>query len=692
MARTPQAPAPDRKPKDVSVHGDLRIDPYFWLRERDNPQVLAHLQAENAYARAWFEPLADLQQGLYAEMLARIQEDDESVPYRKGAWWYLNRTGKGLAYPVYARRLGAPDGPEQMLLDLNVLAEGKPFMQAGTLTVSPDGALLAYALDETGSLDYCLQIKRLSDGHLLPLQMENVRGAVWASDSQTLFVLTHDEARRACKVWRCNVNQSDGGTLVYEDRNELFWVGLGKTLDERWVVIRSDSSDTTELRVMSADKPTARQRLVVPRRKGREATLEHRLGLFYLLLNDTGPNFRLISVSAAKPELATAQEMVAHRHDVLLEDLDVFAQHLVLTERQAGMKTLRVFDLTSGEDHTVGFDETVYSTYTQHNAEFETESLRLSFQSLTTPESVIDYDMVRRQLTVKKSQPVLGGYDRKHYAAQQVWATAPDGQRVPVSLVWRRDRRTEGQSQPLLLEGYGAYGISNDVFFSSSRLSLLDRGAIVALAHVRGGSDLGRTWYLDGKLSRKMNSFTDFIACAEALVKEGWTQPGQLIIEGGSAGGLLMGVVTNLRPELFKAVVADVPFVDMLNTMLDDSLPLTTGEYLEWGNPNKKADYRNMRAYSPYDNLAPQAYPAVYLRTSLNDSQVPYWEAAKYAARLREVSTSGQPVILHINLDAGHGGASGRYEALKERAEVLSFMLTQWGLATGEEPCRPHKQ
>jgi oligopeptidase B len=682
-------PATQRKPKDVSVHGDPRTDPYFWLRERDTPQVLAHLQAENAYAQAWFEPLSGLQRALYAQMLARIQEDDETVPYRKGDWWYLSRTAKGLAYPVHARRRGAPDGPEQMLLDLNLLAQGKAFMQAGTLTVSPDGELLAYALDETGSLDYRLQVKRLGDGQHLALQMENVRGAVWAQDSKTLFVLTHDEARRACKVWRCDVHQADSAVLVYEDRNELFWVGLGKTLDERWVVIRSDSSDTTELRVISADKPAARQRVVVPRRKGREATLEHRQGLFYLLLNDTGPNFRLVSVSSTKPDLSAAQELVAHRADVLLEDLDVFAQHLVLTERQAGMKTLRVFDLLLGEDHTVGFDETVYSTHTQHNAEFETQTLRLSFQSLTTPESVMDYDMAHRQLTVKKRQPILGLYDRTHYAAQQVWATAPDGQRVPVSLVWRRDLRTEGQPQALLLDGYGAYGISNDVFFSSSRLSLLDRGVIVGLAHVRGGSDLGRTWYLDGKLSRKMNTFTDFIACAQALIDQGWTRPDRLIIEGGSAGGLLMGVVTNLRPGLFKAVVAEVPFVDMLNTMLDDSLPLTTGEYLEWGNPNKKADYRHMRAYSPYDNLVPQAYPAVYLRTSLNDSQVPYWEAAKYAARLREVTTSGEPVVLHINLDAGHGGSSGRYEALKERAAVLSFMLAQWGLAETQPGATP---
>lgn len=681
-------PAPQPRPHVTLIHGERRVDPYFWLRERDNPAVLAHLQAENAYAQSWFSPLADCRQTLYAEMLARIQEDDETVPYRKGAWWYLTRTGKGKAYPIHVRRHGGPDGPEQVLLDLNELAAGKPFLQAGTLTVSPDAELLAFALDETGSLDFRLRVRRIGDQQLLPLCVDDVRGAVWAQDSRTLFVLTHDKARRACRVWRHDVLCADAGVLVYEDRNELFWVGLGKTLDERFIVIRSDSSDTTELRVIPADRPNGRQRVVLPRRKGREATLEHRDGLFYVLLNDTGPNFRLVTVPRAKPDIGSATELVPHRSDVLLEDLDVLARYLVLTERTGGLQTLRVIHIASGTAHSISFDEAVYSTCTQNNAEFDCDTLRLSFQSLTTPESVIDYDMGHRQLTVKKRQPVLGSFDRSQYEAQQVWGTAPDGQRVPVSLVWRRDRRTPGTPQPLLLDGYGAYGISNDVFFSSSRLSLLDRGVIVGLAHVRGGCDMGRSWYLDGKLSRKMNTFTDFIACAQVLVDQGWTQPERLIIEGGSAGGLLMGAVTNMRPELFKAVVADVPFVDVINTMLDDSLPLTTGEYLEWGNPHRRSDYRTMRAYSPYDNLRPQAYPAIYLRTSLNDSQVPYWEAAKYAARLREVSTSGQPVVLSINLAAGHGGASGRYDALKERAEILSFMLAQWGLA-GLAPSAP---
>jgi oligopeptidase B len=681
MTVLPPPPQAARKPKDVSVHGDTRIDDYFWLRERDDPEVLAHLKAENAYAEAWFAPHAAFKDRLYAEILARIQQDDEAVPYRKGAWWYATRTAKGLQYPVHVRRRGAPDGPEQVLVDLNELARDKPFLQLGVLAVSPDARLLAYSLDETGALDFTLRVRDLETGAALPVQIEKTDAAVWANDNTTLFYLTKDEAKRSARVWRHTIGQDGPDTLVWEDRNELFWVSLAKTLDQRYIVIGSDSKDTSERRVIDADRPASRMRIVVPRRKGREAQLEHRDGRFYLLVNDTGPNFRLVSVAATKPDLAQAAELIAHRQDAMLEDLDIFARHMVIAERDRGVQKLRVWDFASGASHHVDVDEAVYSAHTKHNAEFDTDSLRFAFVSLTTPETIYDYDMSARALTLKKRQPVLGSYDRTQYASCQIQARATDGAQVPVSLVWRKDRRRDGVPQPLLLDGYGAYGISNDVYFSSARVSLLDRGVVVALAHVRGGADLGRRWYDEGKLASKMNSFTDFIACAEALVAQGWTTPAQLIIEGGSAGGLLMGAVTNLRPDLFKAVVAEVPFVDVINTMLDETLPLTVGEYLEWGNPKKKVDYHTIRAYSPYDNLRALDYPAIYLRTSLNDSQVPYWEATKYAARLRTLNTSDEPVLLSINLDAGHGGASGRYDALRERAQTLTFMLVQWGLA-----------
>ena len=681
MSPLPPPPRPARKARDVTVHGDTRIDDYFWLREREDPEVLAHLRTENAYADAWFGPQAAFKDRLYAEILARIQEDDEAVPYRKGAWWYLSRTAKGRQYPTYLRRHGAPDGPEQVLLDLNALAEGKPFLQLGTLAVSPDARLLAYSLDETGALDFTLYVKDLDTGAALPVKIEKTDAAVWANDNATLFYLTKDEAKRTARVWRHTIGQTGPDTLVWEDRNELFWVSLSKTLDQRYIVIGSDSKDTSERRVINADRPASRMRIVVRRRKGREAQLDHRDGQFYLLLNDTGPNFRLVRTPAAEPDLVRAVELIPHRNDVMLEDVDVFARHMVVAERDRGVQKLRVWDFASGDSHHIAFDESVYSAHTSHNAEFDTDSLRFAFVSLTTPQTTYDYDMATRALTLKKRQAVLGGYDRTRYEARQIQAVASDGSAVPVSLVWRKDRRHDGVPQPLLLDGYGAYGISNDVYFSSARLSLLDRGVVVALAHIRGGADLGRRWYDDGKLAKKMNSFTDFIACAEALVAQGWTTPSQLIIEGGSAGGLLMGAVANLRPDLFQAVVAEVPFVDVINTMLDDTLPLTVGEYLEWGNPNKRAEYRTIRTYSPYDNLRAQPYPAFYLRTSLNDSQVPYWEAAKFAAKLRDLKTDDHPVLLHVNLDAGHGGASGRYDALRERAQTLTFMLARWGLA-----------
>lgn len=675
------APQAARKPKDVSIHGDKRIDNYFWLRERDNPEVLAHLKAENDHAEAWFKPLNEFKNKLYAEMLARVKEDDEGVPWRKGAWWYFSRTATGQQYPTWARRKGSPDAADETVLDMNTLAKGKPFLQLGTFAPSPDGKMLAYSLDETGALDFTLYVKNMANGEILPLKIEKTAGAVWANDNRSLFYLTKDEAKRTAQVWRHELGQAGADTLVYEDRNELFWVDLAKTLDGQYIVIHSDSKDTTELRVISADKPKSRLRIVLPRKKGREASLEHRDGLFYLRVNDTGPNFRLVTVPAAKPDIAQAKELIAHRKNVMLEDVEVFSQHMVIAERDGGLQKLRVWDFATGQSHHIAFDEAVYSASAKDNHDYDTDTFRFAFVSLATPQTTYDYQMATRTLTLKKRQPVLGGYDSALYESRQIRARAKDGTLVPISLVWRRDLRQAGQPQALLLDGYGAYGISNDVYFSNSRVSLLDRGVVVALAHVRGGTDLGRSWYDDGKLAKKMNTFTDFIACAEALVEQGFTTPKQLIIEGGSAGGLLMGVVTNLRPELFKGVVAEVPFVDMLNTMLDETLPLTVGEFLEWGNPKKKADYAVMRAYSPYDNLKAGAYPAIYLRTSLNDSQVPYWEPAKYAAKLRTLKTDQNPLLLSINLDAGHGGASGRYDALKERAQTLTFMLAQWGLA-----------
>jgi len=693
----PAPPVAPKQPKDVTVHGDRRVDDYFWLRERDNPEVHAYLRAEAAYTEAWLKPLLPLREALYDEMLGRIQQADEAVPVREGRWWYSTRTVQGGQYPIHLRRaaVGAqrrydPQAPEQVLLDLNEMARGKKFLSLGGKAVSPDGRLLAYATDETGARDYRLQVKEIASGRTLPLVAEKVMGFEWAADNRTLFFLTADEAKRSHRLWRQRIGQAEP-TLLYEEKDDIFDLEIARTQDHRYVVLTVRSKDTNELRVVDARRPTSAWRVVVPRQTGREAELEHRDGRFYLLVNDTGRNFRLVTVPAARPDLAGAKELLAHRTDVMLEELTMFKRHLVLLERAAGALQMRVFRFGPGgqpvDPHVVAFDEPVYSARPVDNWEYDSQTLRFSFQSMVTPPSVYDYQLDTRERQLRKVQPVLGDFDPKRYASERVWATAKDGTRVPISLVYRRDLREAAKGpQPLLLYAYGSYGAPVDPSFSSPRLSLLDRGVVFAIAHIRGGGDLGKTWYDAGKLDRKMNTFTDFISAAETLVQQGWTRPEQLIIHGASAGGLLMGVVTNLRPELFKAVVSEVAFVDVINTMLDETIPLTTGEFIEWGNPKVEAQYRWMREYSPYDNLKPGAYPAIYLRTGFNDSQVAYWEPAKYTAKLRTLKTDNNQLLFDINMDVGHGGASGRFDALKERAQTYLFMLQQWGLLHTVQP------
>ncbi len=685
------APVAPRVPRDASLHGERRTDDYAWLRERDDPRVLAHLEAENAHTAAWLEPHAALRRRLYEEMLGRIRQDDEDVPCRDGQWWYWSRTRAGRQYPLEMRRaaVGAerrfdPEGADEVLLDLNELAEGKAYLDLGSFDVSPDGRWLAYSLDETGGLDYTLRIKDLQRGEVLPLAIDDTDGAVWANDNRTLYYLTVDEAKRAHRLWRHVLGSGRADRLLYEERDELFGLGLGKTRDHRYVLLQIDSADTSEVRVLDADRPLARPRVVLPRRGGTEYSLDHRDGLFYLLVNDRGRNNRLVSVDAQRPDLGRAVELIAHRSDVMLEEVDVFAGHLVVTERSGGGLQLRVRDLFDGQEHRLAFDEPVYSASGFDNAEFDTTQFRFEYTSLVTPPTVYDHDFATRERVLRKREPVLGGFDAALYASERIAATAPDGTSVPISLVYRRDLRggaSAGRPQPLLLYGYGSYGIASEPEFSSARLSLLDRGVVFAIAHVRGGGDLGRTWHDAGKMAGKHRSFSDFIACAEALVEQGWTEPSRLIIQGGSAGGLLVAAAVNQRPELFKAMVAEVPFVDVINTMLDESLPLTVGEFLEWGNPKIPEQYAWMRGWSPYDNLRAGAYPAMLLETGLNDSQVQYWEPAKYAARLRTLKTDDNPVLLQVNLEAGHGGASGRFDALWELSLGYTFMLVQWGLA-----------
>ena len=688
-APTMQAPLAPREPKDVTVHGDRRVDDWFWLRDRDDPRTLAYLRAENAYADAWFVPHVALKETLYQEMFSRIQQDDDSVPYRKGDWWYASRTLTGEQYPRHIRRRAAgserrydPDGSDETLLDLNEMARGKAFLRLGAATVSRDATRLAYTADFTGGRDYALHLKDLATGAVDAWTLPEVASVVWANDSGTLYYVTMDEAKRANRLWRHILGAGTADLLLYEEVDELFSIDVSKTRDERFVVVAIGSMDSSEIRLIDADATGADVpplRTVFPRRADIEVDLDHRDGRFFVRINDTGRNFRLVSIDAVTVDLASAVEIIAARDDVMLDDFDLFAKHLVVTERVAGSLELRVFDLAQVGEHRIAFDEAAYSVHTGANPEFETTTLRFVFTSMTMPASTFDYDLITRERVLKKRQPVPG-YDPALYASDRLMAKAADGTEVPISLVWRRDTKVRGP-QPLLLYGYGSYGIPLDPAFSQTRVSLLDRGVVFAIAHIRGGGDLGRSWYEAGKMARKETTFTDFIACAEALVERGLTVPQMLAIEGGSAGGLLMGAVVNRRPELFKAVVAEVPFVDVINTMLDETLPLTAGEFIEWGNPKIAEQYEWMRAYSPYDNLTPGAYPAMLVRTGLNDTQVAYWEPAKYVAKLRTLRTDANPLLFKVNLEVGHGGASGRFDSLREIAEDDVFLLAQWRLA-----------
>jgi oligopeptidase B len=673
-------PAAARKPRSMTKHGDRRVDPYFWLREKENPEVIAHLEAENRYTQAVMKPLEGFREALYQEMLGRIKETDESVPYRKDGYWYYQREVEGLQYPIYCRRKGTMKAPEEVLLDVNQLAKGKKFTSVGLMDVSRDGRMLAYTVDFTGFRQYTLYVKELEGGLLRRESAQRVTSATWAADNRTIFFVEEDETtKRSYRLHRWTLDDP-GPEAVFEERDELYDLSVGDTRDGELLVMGSHSKDTTEMRVLAADAPRGEFRVVLPRRSGHEYFVDHREGELFIRTNDKGPNFRLVRAPLADPRPANWKQLVAHRSLVMLEEVDVFRDFWVLVERDKGLLKLRITDFASGKAHHIAFDEAVYAANPSVNAEFDTRTFRFVYESLVTPRTWFDYDVAKRSRKLLKQQPVLGGYDPSRYESAAITATARDGTRIPISLVYRKDKRASGP-RPLLLYGYGSYGIPMDPYFRSSRVSLLDRGMVFAIAHIRGGGDRGKTWYDDGKLMKKKNTFTDFVAVAESLVRRKITAPDRLVIQGGSAGGLLMGAVVNLRPGLFRAVVSQVPFVDIMSTMLDASLPLTIGEYLEWGNPNEPRAYKYMRSYSPYDNLKRGPYPAMLVETSLNDSQVMYWEPAKYVAKLRTLKIDSNPLLLKTIMEAGHGGASGRYDALKELAFTYAFVLDQVGLA-----------
>ncbi|MEN3328983.1 MAG: oligopeptidase [Acidobacteriota bacterium] len=679
-AGAPQPPMAEKKTKTTNIHGTTLVDDYFWLREKTNPAVLAHLQAEDAYTQTVMKPTEALQEKLYKEMLSHIKQTDTNVPYRAGNYFYYTRTEEGKQYPIYCRKKGSLEAPEEIVLDQNELAKGQKFMSVDTFLPSDNGNLLAYSTDNTGYRQYVLQVKDLRTGELFPERIERVTSFAWANDNKTFFYVTEDAVtKRSDKFFR-HVLGTDKTDLVRDETDELFDISVYRSRDKAVIFLQAFSKTANESRYLRADDPNGTLKVIIPRTPEHEYDVDYRDNLFYIRTNKGAKNFHIVTAPVNDPSEKNWKEFVAHNPAVKIEAISLFADHAVLSEWEGGLQQLEVINFKTNNRNRITFPEPVYAAEIGTNREYNTSVVRYNYESLVTPDSVFEFDMNTGKSTLLKQMEVPGGFDRKNYQSERVFATASDGTKIPMSMVYRKGVKMDG-SAPLLLYGYGSYGYSIAPTFSSNRLSLLDRGVIFVIGHIRGGGELGEEWRQAGRMMNKMNTFTDFIACAEALIKNKYTSKDRLVIQGGSAGGLLMGAVSNLRPDLFKAVVSQVPFVDVLNTMLDASLPLTTSEYIEWGNPNEKAAFDYMKTYSPYDNVAKKDYPATLVKVSLNDSQVPYWEGAKLVAKLRTMKTDKNPLLLKVNFGAGHGGASGRYDALRESAFDYAFMLWQMGVA-----------
>jgi oligopeptidase B len=680
----PPPPPPVAKTAHTENHinGGKLVDDYHWLRDKSNPEVAQYLVGENTYADAVMKPTAALQQRLYDEMVSHIKETDVNVPYKNGGYFYYSRWEKGQQYPIFARKKGSLEAAEETTVDVNELAKGQPFMALGASEVSDDGNLLAYTTDNTGFRQYKLRVRDLSTGKDSEVIADKVGSVTWANDNKTLFyTVEEDKTKRQYRLYRHTLGTEAGkDDLVYEEKDERFNVDVEKSRSRKYILLQVGSHTTSEARMLDADNPKGEWKLIAPRQQDVEYYPDHHGDQFLIRTNDKGRTFRLVTAPVSSPGKENWKEIVPVRPDVMLNDISVFEDFYVLAERENGLPQLTIVHFAGGEKQRITYPEPVYTAFVQTNREYKTNKLRYSYQSLVTPLSVFDYDVEKHTSTLLKQTEVPGGYDAGKYQSERVWATAKDGVKVPVSLVYRKDLKKADGSNPLYVYAYGSYGNILPVTFSSSRLSLLDRGVVMAYAHIRGGGDMGKPWHDAGRMMNKMNTFTDFIACTEYLVANKYGARDKVVIEGGSAGGLLMGAVTNLRPDLFKVVVSHVPFVDVMNTMLDASLPLTVGEYEEWGNPNEKAAYDYMLKYSPYDNLKKGAYPALLVKTSFNDSQVMYWEPAKYVAKLRTLKTDKNVLLLKTNMAAGHGGASGRYEHFKEVAFDYAFMLAQLGI------------
>lgn len=671
------------KPKTLEKHGDVRTDNYYWLNERENPEVIDYLKKENAYYEGMTAHTQKFQKDLFAEMKARIKEDDASVPYFYNGYYYITRFEKGKDYPIYSRKKGSLAAKEEILFDCNDLAKGHAYFHLGGLNVSEDNKWAAFGIDTVSRRQYTIQVKNLETNEILPVKIENTTGgSTWAGDNKTLFYSRKDKLTlRSDKIYKHKLGSAaKDDKEVYFEKDDTFATFVYKEKSKKYLVIGSSSTLTTEFRILDAAKPDGEFKVFQPRTRGLEYSISHYGDKWYVVTNkDKATNFKLMVTPEAKTGKDNWKDLIPHRKDVLVEDIDIFKDYLVISERSNGLNKIRIRPW-KGEEYYLPFESETYTAGTSSNPDFNTDVLRYSYQSLATPPSVIDFNMKTKEKTVLKEQEVLGGtFDKNNYEEERIWATAQDGTKIPISMVYRKGIRRDG-SNPLLLYAYGSYGASMDPYFSSVRLSLLDRGFIFAIAHIRGGEDLGRDWYENGKLLKKKNTFTDFIDCSKFVIEQKYTSNKHLYAEGGSAGGLLMGAVVNMAPELYNGVIAQVPFVDVITTMLDDSIPLTTGEYDEWGNPNDKEYYDYMKSYSPYDNVTAQEYPHMLVTTGLHDSQVQYWEPAKWVAKLRVMKKGRKLLFLDTNMEAGHGGASGRFEALKEVAKEYSFLLDLEGI------------
>ena len=675
VAETP-FPAPVAKiiPQVDVIHGEQRVDNYSWLRGKTNSEVVAYLKAENSYADQVMKPTRSLQNKLYKEMVSRIKETDESVPYRKGDWFYYRRNQKGKQYPIFCRKFQNLEAKEQVILDLNKLARGLKFLSVGTLSLSDDGHLLAYSVDTTGFRQYTLYVKDLRTGKLKAESIEKTGSVAWAADNKTFFYTVEDSAKRQYRLYRHRLGDVSSDILIFEEKDEMFDVGVSRSRSHDYLFMGSTSKTSAEFRYIKADAPNSDWKVLLPREKDHEYDIDHHGDKFYIRSNKAGRNFQLVSIPEVNPTGASWTVVIPHRPAVMLSGVDFFESFYVAVEREHGLPKLRVVEFATDRSRAIEFPESAYDVAPAENSEWKTTAYRYSYESLVSPRSTYDYQLTTGQSTLLKRQEVPGGYVPTDYVSERLEAKAADGTSVPISIVYKKGLKQNGAS-PLLLQGYGSYGISEDVNFSTSRLSLLDRGLVIAIAHIRGGGELGKPWHDSGRMMNKKTTFTDFITVAEHLIAKKYTQRDRLAIMGGSAGGLLMGAVTNLRPDLFKGVVAVVPFMDVINTMLDETLPLTVSEFEEWGNPKKKEEYDYMKTYCPYTNITAQDYPAILVKTSFNDSQVMYWEPAKYTAKLRATKTDRNELLFKINMDAGHGGASGRYDHLKESAFVYAWIL-----------------